>query len=299
MGAFLDKPNTEKSLTSGSLEGDLRYGVASMQGWRVEMEDAHTSITGLPEHGKWSFFGVFDGHAGSKCAGYTSEHLLRHLMKNIPKDQDSSGLDSVKDGIWTAFLALDEEIRSTPNWSNGQDLSGTTAVTCLVTEDHIIFANCGDSRGLLCRRGEVVFSTVDHKPYLQTERERIEKAGGNVVLQRVNGSLAVSRALGDIAYKRPQDKPATEQIVSPEPDVSAMRREEGDEFILLACDGIWDVMDNEAVTAFVRRKLRTCNDLRLIASNLIDCCFHKVCTDEDCCFRFHQVPVHCRAAVTT
>lgn len=284
MGAFLDKPNTEKAFASGSLEGDLRYGVAAMQGWRVEMEDAHTSIVGLPDHGKWSFFGVYDGHAGSKCAAYTAEHLVPHVLSNI-KDcsgidasnmQNCSVIDALKDGICTAFLNLDHEIRTSPPWSNGQDLSGTTAVTCLVTEDHIIFANCGDSRGLLCRRGEVHFSTVDHKPYLPTERERIEKAGGSVVLQRVNGSLAVSRALGDIAYKRPQEKPAKEQIVSPEPDVIAMRREEGDEFIVLACDGIWDVMDNDGVTAFVRRKLRVCRDLTVIASNLIDLCFNKV-----------------------
>ncbi|XP_062502856.1 protein phosphatase 1B-like isoform X2 [Corticium candelabrum] len=284
MGAFLDKPKTDKTTTSGSLEGDLRYGVAAMQGWRVEMEDAHTSVAGLPDHEKWSFFGVFDGHAGSKCAGYTSDHILNHLMRNMEREKSeedasssigSGSIDKVKEAIRQTFLGLDEEIQQTPNWSNGKDLSGTTAITCLVTEDHIIFANCGDSRGLLCRRGEVVFSTEDHKPYLERERERIEKAGGCVVLQRVNGSLAVSRALGDIAYKRPQDKPAVEQIVSPEPDVVEMRREEGDEFVVLACDGIWDVMDNNAVMEFVRRKLRVCSDLETIAGHLIDNCFHK------------------------
>jgi serine/threonine protein phosphatase PrpC len=275
MGAFLEKPNTEKSYQSGSLEGDLKFAVGAMQGWRVQMEDAHTSVAGIPDHSKWSFFGVFDGHAGSKCASYTSEHLLRHILSNV----DGRNLDSLKEGIVAAFLNLDEEIinKHENSGTSGpvRDLSGTTAITCLVTEDHIIFANCGDSRGLLCRRGEVVFATVDHKPYLQQERERIEKAGGNVVLQRINGSLAVSRALGDVAYKRPKERPATEQIVSPEPDVDAMRREEGDEFIVLACDGIWDVMDNDAVTAYVRRKLRTVGSLETIARDLIDLCLYK------------------------
>ena len=76
MGAFLEKPKTEKHTKSGSGNG-LRYGVASMQGWRIEMEDAHTDITALNQELKdWSFFGIFDGHAGSNASLYCAENLL-------------------------------------------------------------------------------------------------------------------------------------------------------------------------------------------------------------------------------
>ena len=77
MGAFLEKPKTEKHTKSASGNG-LRYGVASMQGWRIEMEDAHTDITALnQELQEWSFFGIFDGHAGTNASLFCAENLLR------------------------------------------------------------------------------------------------------------------------------------------------------------------------------------------------------------------------------
>lgn len=64
MGAFLEKPNTEKFNEKGNGNG-LRFGVSSMQGWRCEMEDAHYAKTNLGEDlTEWSYFAVFDGHAG-------------------------------------------------------------------------------------------------------------------------------------------------------------------------------------------------------------------------------------------
>ena len=86
--------------------------------------------------------------------------------------------------------------------ANGEDKSGTTAVCALITEQYVIFSNCGDSRGVLSRGGgRPVMATQDHKPSNPPERERIQNAGGSVMIQRVNGSLAVSRALGDFEYK--------------------------------------------------------------------------------------------------
>ena len=85
--------------------------------------------------------------------------------------------------------------------ASGEDKSGTTAVCAMISPSHIFVANCGDSRAVLCRREGIRFSTQDHKPINPTEKERIQKAGGSVMIQRVNGSLAVSRALGDFEYK--------------------------------------------------------------------------------------------------
>uniref|UniRef100_A0A3B5L5F6 protein-serine/threonine phosphatase n=1 Tax=Xiphophorus couchianus TaxID=32473 RepID=A0A3B5L5F6_9TELE len=277
MGAFLDKPKTEKHSAHGDGNG-LRYGLSSMQGWRVEMEDAHTAVVGLP-HGltDWSFFAVYDGHAGSRVANYCSGHLLEHILSGGTEFGSGPGsVEGVKDGIRSGFLNIDEYMRNFSDLRQGLDRSGSTAVCVLLSPTHLYFINCGDSRSVLCRDGKVGFSTQDHKPCNPREKERIQNAGGSVMIQRVNGSLAVSRALGDYDYKCVDGKGPTEQLVSPEPEVCVLERaSEGDEFVVLACDGIWDVMSNEELCDFVRSRLLVCEDLEKICNSVVDTCLHK------------------------
>ncbi|XP_023681312.2 protein phosphatase 1A isoform X1 [Paramormyrops kingsleyae] len=277
MGAFLDKPKMEKHNAHG--EGNsLRYGLSSMQGWRVEMEDAHTAVVGLPNGlNAWSFFAVYDGHAGSQVARYCCEHLLEHITSNL--DFRGGGgepsVESVKSGIRTGFLQIDEHMRAISEKKHGADRSGSTAVGVLVSPRHIYFINCGDSRALLSRAGRVHFFTQDHKPSNPLEKERIQNAGGSVMIQRVNGSLAVSRALGDFDYKCVHGKGPTEQLVSPEPEVYEIERSTADEFIILACDGIWDVMANEELCDFVRSRLEVTEDLEKVCNEIVDTCLYK------------------------
>ncbi|XP_011791416.1 PREDICTED: protein phosphatase 1B [Colobus angolensis palliatus] len=282
MGAFLDKPKTEKHNAHGAGNG-LRYGLSSMQGWRVEMEDAHTAVVGIP-HGleDWSFFAVYDGHAGSRVANYCSTHLLEHITTN--EDFRAAGksgsalelsVENVKNGIRTGFLKIDEYMRNFSDLRNGMDRSGSTAVGVMISPKHIYFINCGDSRAVLYRNGQVCFSTQDHKPCNPREKERIQNAGGSVMIQRVNGSLAVSRALGDYDYKCVDGKGPTEQLVSPEPEVYEILRAEEDEFIILACDGIWDVMSNEELCEFVKSRLEVSDDLENVCNWVVDTCLHK------------------------
>lgn len=97
MGAFLDKPKTDKHNEHGSGNG-LKYGVASMQGWRVEMEDAHCAITGLSEELRdWSFFAVFDGHAGARVSAHCAEHLLECIM-STEEFQQSDVIKGIRSG---------------------------------------------------------------------------------------------------------------------------------------------------------------------------------------------------------
>ena len=110
----------------------------------------------------------------------------------------------------------------------------------------------------------------------EIERSRIEKAGGTVMMQRVNGSLAVSRALGDFDYKCVEGKEQNEQLVSPEPEMHLMDRSEKDQFLLLACDGVFDVMTNEEIVTYVLHHLELESDLSKICSDLIDTCLNKV-----------------------
>lgn len=297
MGAFLDKPKTEKHNCCGMGNG-LSYGLSSMQGWRVDMEDAHTVVLGLPAPGMadWSFFAVYDGHAGSRVANYCSKHLLEHIINasfgaggaqashggpdSLAIDPSSGPptVEAVKAGIRVGFLRIDEHMRSFSDLRNGMDRSGSTAVGVLVSPEHFFFFNCGDSRAVLYRSSHVCFSTLDHKPCNPRERERIQNAGGTVMIQRVNGSLAVSRALGDYHYKCVDGKGPTEQLVSPEPAVCEMvRAPEQDQFVILACDGIWDVMSNEELCEFVKSRLEVSDDLERVCNEVVDTCLHKVC----------------------
>lgn len=288
MGAFLDKPKMEKFNEHGDGNG-VRYGLSSMQGWRVEMEDAHTAVIGLP-HGlnMWAFFAVYDGHAGSQVARYCCEHLLEHITSNPDFRGGGPGggseishpepsVESVKNGIRTGFLQIDEHMRAISERKHGSDRSGSTAVGIMISPSHFYFINCGDSRALLSRGGRVHFFTQDHKPNNPLEKERIQNAGGAVMIQRVNGSLAVSRALGDFDYKCVHGKGPTEQLVSPEPEVYEIERSDAeDEFVVLACDGIWDVMSNEELCDYVRSRLEVTDDLETVCNEIVDTCLYKV-----------------------
>ncbi|KAG7202896.1 hypothetical protein KM043_010040 [Ampulex compressa] len=271
MGAFLDTPKTDKYNEHGAGNG-LRYGVASMQGWRMEMEDAHRAITGL-ESGlsDWSYFAVFDGHAGA----LVSAHSAKHLLKCIMQTEEFKAEDVIK-GIHSGFLRLDDEMRDLPEMSSGTDKSGSTAVCAFISPKNIYIANCGDSRAVLCQSGNPTFSTRDHKPVLPAEKERIQNAGGSVMIQRVNGSLAVSRALGDYEYKNLKDRGPCEQLVSPEPEIFVLDRDDAHyEFLVLACDGIWDVMNNEDLCNFIHSRLLLTDDLRAVTNQVIDTCLYK------------------------
>ncbi|KAH8267927.1 hypothetical protein KR026_011167 [Drosophila bipectinata] len=271
MGGFLDKPNTAKHNDEGA-GNKLLFGVSSMQGWRCEMEDAYYARAGLGNAlDDWSFFAVFDGHAGCKV----SEHCAKHLLDSIVSTDEFIGGDHVK-GIRTGFLRIDEVMRDLPEFTMEEEkCGGTTAVCAFVSSTQVYIANCGDSRAVLCRQGVPVFATQDHKPILPEEKERIHNAGGSVMIKRVNGTLAVSRALGDYDFKNVKEKGQCEQLVSPEPEIFCQSRQDTDEFLVLACDGIWDVMTNEDVCSFIHSRMRVTSDLVNIANQVVDTCLHK------------------------
>ncbi|XP_023263364.1 protein phosphatase 1A-like isoform X1 [Seriola lalandi dorsalis] len=272
---YLEHPILEKHVSEGGSQPGLNYAVASMQGWRAQMEDAHTCMPQLRgELTEWGYFAVFDGHAGTTVAQYCSRNLLDHILATggVKASEDP---EQVKDGIREGFLDIDRHMHKLARQDNW-DRSGSTAAAVMISPRYIYFINCGDSRTLLCHNGEVVFYTEDHKPFNPREKERIQNAGGSVTLQRVNGSLAVSRALGDFDFKEVDWRPQTEQLVSPEPEVYELERTPEDEFLILACDGVWDAIGNEELCAFVRSRLQVCDDLREICTQVIDLCLYKL-----------------------
>lgn len=120
----------------------------------------------------------------------------------------------------------------------------------LVTETHIYCANAGDARGVLCEKGKSLDLSKDHKPDLREERARVVAAGHYVSDGRVDGSLAISRAIGDWEYKNVKLAPE-KMAVSGVPDVSKTPITADSMFFICACDGIWDCMTSQQACDFI------------------------------------------------
>mmetsp|Transcript_68045 Transcript_68045/g.127082 ORF Transcript_68045/g.127082 Transcript_68045/m.127082 type:complete len:364 (+) Transcript_68045:56-1147(+) len=281
MGQALSGPVTSKTSGNGAHKvgtpgPNVVWSYSAMQGWRDGMEDAHIaigSLSGLQSHGweQTALFGVLDGHGGEHVARFCERHLPDEIAKGPYQDPEAA--------LVSAFHRMDEmlfdpgnleELRTFSNspvavksWFAHPDTIGCTAVVCCVQPDKIIVANVGDSRAVLCRNGQALELSEDHKPNLPRERARIGKAGATIEVQqvgpitqyRINGNLNLSRSLGDLAYKQNPDLSPSEQIISPTPDVRIIDRRQGDSFLVLACDGVWDVMSSQEVVDFIKQRL--------------------------------------------
>ncbi|KTW32682.1 uncharacterized protein T551_00167 [Pneumocystis jirovecii RU7] len=268
MGQTLSEPIVEKHSQKGG-DDTLLFGLSDMQGWRISMEDSHAAVlqlNGSSGKDKVSFFGVYDGHGGDAVAQYSGEHVHRIIS------QDTSFIaGDYEKALKNGFLNTDKAIREEPRFK--EDPSGCTASVVLITGDGRIFcANAGDSRSVLCVRGEAKPLSFDHKPQNELEKARICAAGGFVDFGRVNGNLALSRAIGDFEFKKNADLPPEQQIVTAYPDVTQHILDKDDEFLVLACDGIWDCQTSQAVVEFVRRGIAAKQELHKICENLMDNC---------------------------
>jgi len=145
-----------------------------------------------------------------------------------------------------------------PQAVNPDNVGCTACVVCM-TDQRIICANAGDSRAVLCRSGRAVALSEDHKPNDDIERNRIQAAGGYVErcepCWRVNGNLNLSRALGDLEYKKNTKLKPEEQIICSTPDIHVEERCAEDEFVVICCDGVWDRKTNQEVVDFVRQRM--------------------------------------------
>uniref|UniRef100_A0A8C4Y5F0 PPM-type phosphatase domain-containing protein n=1 Tax=Gopherus evgoodei TaxID=1825980 RepID=A0A8C4Y5F0_9SAUR len=259
-GSFLEAPRMEKLLERGAGSGPC-YGLDAMQGWRAHMEDAHTAQPQLPGAvATWAFFALYDGHAGNTVAQFCARHLLGEVVVG-----DSAG----------GFLRIDSRMQALAH-AEGWEHAGSTAVAVLISPGHLYFINLGDSRALLCQASRLTFYTEDLEPSRPRERERIENAGGTVLLQRVNGSLAVSRALADFDYKAVAWRGQTEQLVSPEPEVYELARCPGE-------DEFWDAFDTEGLCTFVRSRLLLGGDPQAMCEEVLDAGIYKGSRDNMTC----------------
>eukprot|EP00472_Partenskyella_glossopodia_P014818 CAMPEP_0197516030 /NCGR_PEP_ID=MMETSP1318-20131121/946_1 /TAXON_ID=552666 /ORGANISM="Partenskyella glossopodia, Strain RCC365" /LENGTH=346 /DNA_ID=CAMNT_0043064535 /DNA_START=86 /DNA_END=1126 /DNA_ORIENTATION=- len=236
------------------------------------MEDAKSLSLSLSEkHPDLSLFGVYDGHAG--------EETSKYLEKVLPTKLGDLDYPTRKSEIVDAMLEIDEEVLNNPDTRS----HGSTCVYALVRprpspeageerEYEVTIANIGDSRAVLLRKdGRWKLLTRDHKPSLAEERSRIEMAEGKVENDRVDGQLALSRAIGDWNYKLNGKLKPHQQKVIATPDVSRILAREGD-CLLICCDGLFEKLSTHEVCGFIHDDLKTSNfeDPAMSLARLLD-----------------------------
>ncbi|KAG7088450.1 hypothetical protein E1B28_012441 [Marasmius oreades] len=266
MGQTLSSPSTTKTSESGQ-DGRFMYAISEMQGWRITMEDAHAIKLDLGEssEGSNAFFAVYDGHGGGTVARYAGQNLHKRLTT-----EEAYRSKDYETALKRAFLGTDEDLLANP--AHARDPSGCTAVAALVTQDKIYVANAGDSRSVLSSKGEALPLSFDHKPTNESEKTRITGAGGYVEYGRVNGNLALSRAIGDFEFKKNLSLSPEKQVITADPDVTVHDLNGEDEFIILACDGIWDCLTSQQVIDFVRLQVSEGKELTEIGEMMCDHC---------------------------
>mmetsp|Transcript_10293 Transcript_10293/g.14772 ORF Transcript_10293/g.14772 Transcript_10293/m.14772 type:complete len:559 (-) Transcript_10293:124-1800(-) len=176
-----------------------------------------------------AFDGIGVGGGGSGQGG-----IANAMHRSFPQPEDTS-FAAIRNRMIQQRMSLGSRV-----WDDG-----STAITCLVRGNSIMIANVGDSRAVASISGRAVALSVDHKPNLPTERARIQNAGGTVTsmmgCHRVMGMLAMSRALGDVMIER---------YLSVDPDLAEQQLEDRD-FVVMASDGLWDVLSNQEVIHLV------------------------------------------------
>ncbi|XP_008228808.1 PREDICTED: probable protein phosphatase 2C 60 [Prunus mume] len=150
--------------------------------------------------------------------------------------------------------------------------SGSTACVAIIRNNQLLVANAGDSRCVISRKGQAYNLSKDHKPDIENEKERILKAGGFIQVGRVNGSLNLARAIGDVEFKQNKHLPVERQIVTANPDVTSVEICDDDEFLVIACDGIWDCMSSQQLVDYVREQLKRESKLSVICERVFERC---------------------------
>ncbi|XP_058897280.1 protein phosphatase 1F [Kogia breviceps] len=221
--------------------------VHAIRNARRRMEDRHVCLPafnmlfGLSDSVDRAYFAVFDGHGGVDAARYASVHVHAVTAHRPELPTDPAG------ALRAAFCCTDEMFL----WKARRERlqSGTTGVCALITGNTLHVAWLGDSQVVLVQQGQVVKLMEPHRPERQDEKDRIEALGGFVSHMdcwRVNGTLAVSRAIGDV-FQKP--------YVSGEADTASRALTGSEDYLLLACDGFFDVVPHQEVAGLVQSHL--------------------------------------------
>ncbi|KAM2274005.1 hypothetical protein ACFX1S_043863 [Malus domestica] len=247
----------------------VRSGAWDDIGSRPNMEDVYVCVDnfvndyGLKNHtdGPNAFYGVFDGHGGKHAADFASSHLPKFIF------EDEDFPTDIEQVITSAFLHTDTAFEEACIL-DAKLASGTTALTALLMGRLLVVANAGDCRAVLCHRGKAIEMSRDHKPICSKEKQRIEASGGYVYDGYLNGQLNVARALGDWHMEGMKGREGGP--LSAEPELTTAKLTEEDEFLIIGCDGIWEVFRSQNAVDFARRRLQEHNDPAACSKDLVD-----------------------------
>jgi len=231
-------------------------GSSTNKGKNDYNEDRFVILKPLPEDTLSFFFAVYDGHGGTAASTFCQKHLHTNVATH------EKYATNKKEAFIEGYKITDKK------FLKKLEDCGSTAVSALLTFDakKLIVANAGDSRCIMSSGGKAIAISEDHKPGNPNEKKNIEEAqhtvetetvlqdGKRYQLTRVDGQIAVSRAIGDGDFKD-GDGPAETQAITCVPDVYEREINPKDQFIVLACDGLWDVMENQEVVDFINKLL--------------------------------------------
>jgi protein phosphatase 2C family protein 2/3 len=243
----------------------LRASHHSVQGSRPSQEDRvmvaidASALEGIQRpylFEQYALLGIYDGHSGDACASRLQSSLHLTLMSQ------PSFHAAIPSAMTAACTTVDADICS---WCReGGDSSGSTAL--LICYDarraKLHVANVGDSRCVLCRAGRAEALTHEHRLFREDEKRRVLRAGGLTHNNRLNGVLAVTRSFGDAHHKE-----GGEALIAT-PEITTVAVTADIEFIIMATDGLWDVMDSQPAVNFVRKRLNEHGDLTRCAREL-------------------------------
>merc|ERR1711916_381188 len=238
-----------------------QYGYHEIQGRRESMEDAHVALPVPEGTGVDAFFGVFDGHGGSRAAEWVSHNMYSALLNaDAFKEGDTArAMHQAFASIEDQFLQIAMDVEDPVDEMH----DGTTAVVMALTGNTIHVANVGDSEAVLCHAGEAIKMSETHNPKdSQEETDRILEAGGKIYNRRVG---------------HPVFNPAVMSIAVPH--VESRELSEDDTFLILACDGLWDVLTPEDAVRMVKDHMDQGMDPQAIAETMTDWAYANGSTD--------------------
>jgi len=272
---------TTHNPTKNGVKYKLLSGSYEAQGYRKTMEDTHKRIDDLKSEGydsKYSqaaYYAVYDGHGGVQ----TAEEVVEKLHPKIFNSKLFEEGDIVG-AIHKGFQEMDQFLVEEANKNNS--MHGCTCVCSMILDDEVYFANIGDSEGILISvENDTVIPknmTKAHKANEPSEKERIESLGGHVFFGRVYGSLAVSRSFGDAKYKRPK---TSKDFVSWEPYTITEKLSPNHKYMVLACDGLFDVMTHQEVADYTHKLFSEGQDSSDVAKSLVLKAINDLATDDN------------------
>ena len=241
---------------------DCTVGVHADFGGVPFMEDAHDVRTTRDE----AVFAVFDGHGGTHAAHYCREHLPRHVIASLESGHTAS------DALLAGFARTEDDLLAEQRQRcEDRAMCGTTATLALLRDDRLHLAWLGDCRAVLCRGGAAIELTHDHVirdgPGVDPgERARVLREGGHVEEGRLSGFLEVARAFGDLDPLT-GCKPLG---LSGVPELRSQPLLPEDEFVLIASDGLWKLLDSPAAVRTAREDLRAHASVAMAAEKLVE-----------------------------